>query len=258
MTRGVYIAASGMLAEEQAQQVIAQNLANASTNGYKEDVPIYKSFDENLISLCSGDTDMTQSIGVLGSGAEFQTALTDFTQGSLRETDNPLDIALTGNAYMAVQTQGNGTCYSRDGALTLDRNGRLVQLASGLPVLDTNRREIVAPPKAGDVKIDPDGRVTAGTQNVGQIGLFAMDITLGPHKIGDNLIQTDTAPRPIDATRDPAAGVRGGFLETSNVNLIREMVSMIAGLRAYEANEKVLQQQDDTQDKSVNQVGRVG
>jgi flagellar basal-body rod protein FlgG len=247
-----------MLAEEAAQQVIAQNLANASTNGYKEDIPIFRTFEENLISMCSGDSDVANPVGVLGSGTEFQTALTDFSAGRLEATGNPLDIALTGNAYMAVNAGANGTCYSRDGALTLDRSGRLVQVSSGLPVLDPQGREIKVTGAPDDIRIDPGGEICIGTRTVGQIGLWALGKTEGVHKIGTNLLTTDTRPRPIDATKDPEAGVRGGYLETSNVNIIRDMVTMIAGLRAYEANEKVLQQHDDAQDKCVNQIARVG
>lgn len=257
MTRGVYIAATGMLAEEAAQQIVAQNLANASTTGYKEDVPIFQSFDENLVAFADGSGKMLENLGMLGNGAEFQTAVTDFSQGGMQQTGNPLDIALTGNAFLAIATQ-NGVCYSRDGALTINSAGLLVQAASGMPVLDDRRAPIRLGTAAADVHVDPDGTIKTDNTVVGKIGLFEVSMIQRPRKIGDNLLQTAVAPPLADAARDPAAGVRDGYLESSNVNIVREMVTMITGLRAYEANQKCLQSHDDIQERCVNTVGRVG
>ncbi|MDR3710876.1 MAG: flagellar hook-basal body protein [Capsulimonadaceae bacterium] len=257
MTRGVYIAATGMLAEEAAQQVIAQNLANASTTGYKEDIPVFRSFDENLVSFADSSGKMLDTLGSLGNGAAFDAAVTDFGQGGMQQTGNPLDIAMTGNAFIGIAT-ANGTCYSRDGALTLSRAGVLVQAASGLPVLDDKGGQIQLSNKMTNVHIDADGVIKSDAGVAGRIGLFAISMAQRPRKIGGNLIQTTIAPPIVDATRDPGAGVRSGFLETSNVNIVREMVTMIAGLRAYEANQKTLQSHDSLEEKSVNTVGRVG
>ena len=256
MTRGIYIAATGMLAEEAAQQVVSQNLANASTTGYKEDIPVYRSFDENLIAFADGSGKMHEQLGSLGSGAELQKTVTDFSQGGMQQTGNPLDIAMTGNAFIGVGT-ANGTCYSRDGALTLNTAGDLVQASSGLPVLSDKGTPIQVGTTVADIRIDPDGVIKSGSAVLGKIGLFAVSMPQRPHKIGENLVQTDVPPPQVDATRDPAAGVRAGFLESSNVNIVREMVTMIAGLRAYEANQKTLQSHDEIQERCVNTVGKL-
>jgi flagellar basal-body rod protein FlgG len=252
----MYIAASGMLAEEAAQQVVAQNLANASTTGYKEDIPIFRSFEENLISFADGNGSVQDQVGALGSGAEMQNTVTDLAQGPLIKTENPLDIAPVGNAFMAVQTPG-GTRYTRDGALTISSSGTLVQTASGFSILDTAGRPIKVAVNATDLRIDPDGSVRAGKQILGRLGLYSITNEMRPQKIGSNLYATATPPPALDVTRDPSSGVRGGYIEGSNVNIVKEMVTMIAGLRAYEANQKTVQGHDNMDDKCVNQVGRL-
>jgi flagellar basal-body rod protein FlgG len=245
-----------MMAEDAAQQVIAQNLANVSTNGYKQDVPIFKSFEENLIAVANESGEMQSDLGAMGNGAEFQTAITDFSQGPLKQTGNPLDLALTGNAFLGIQTV-SGTCYSRDGALTISSGGVLVQAGTGLPVVSDRGTQIQVPVKAASIRVGPDGTVEADGKAVARIGLFAITMAEGPKKIGANLVETTIAPPQVDTRLDPSAGVRSGYIEGSNVNIIKQMVTMIAGLRAYEANSKALQSHDTVEDKSVNQIGKV-
>jgi len=135
-----------------------------------------------------------------------------------------------------------------------------VQTASGFSVLDTTGKPIKVAANATDLKIDPDGTVRAGKddkQVLGRLGLFSITNAMRPQKIGSNLYATATPPPALDATRDPSSGGRGGYLEASNVNIVKEMVTMIAGLRAYEANQKTLQGHDNMDEKSVNQVGRL-
>lgn len=245
-----------MMAEDAAQQVIAQNLANVSTNGYKQDVPVFKSFEENLVAMANEDGNLQSDVGAMGNGAEFQTAVTDFGQGALKETGNPLDLALTGNAYLGVQSAG-GTRYTRDGALTINSNGTLVQMGSGMPILDDRGQTIRVSTKASDVRVAPDGTLMLDGKAQARIGLYEITMANRPTKIGANMIDTVIAPRQINAATDPAAGVRSGYLEQSNVNIVKEMVTMIAGLRAYEANSKALQSHDDVEEKCVSDVGRV-
>src|SRR5579862_1650359 len=110
-----------MLAEESAQQLIAQNLANSSTTGYKAEVPIFRSFDENLVAAATDDG--VSPVGPLGDGTAQDASYTDLADGSLQPTGNPLDVALTGDAFLAVKTGQGTTSYTRDGALTINAEG---------------------------------------------------------------------------------------------------------------------------------------
>lgn len=245
-----------MLAEEQAQQIIAQNLANASTTGYKEDVPIFSSFEENLVSFSDDTGENTAPLGELGSGTQMQGSVTDLQQGPLQQTGNPLDIALTGDAFLSVAQQGN-QYYSRDGALGVDGQGDLVQTASGAAVLDAAGKPIQLPTNARRVKIGVDGTISADGKTIDTLGLFSITSPNGPEKVGDNLLTTANAPNAFNISTDPTAGVQQGYLETSNVNIVKEMVTMITALRSYEANQKALTNQDEMEQESANSLGKV-
>jgi flagellar basal-body rod protein FlgF len=243
-----------MLAEDAAQQVISQNLANASTTGYKEEVPRFESFEENLVA-CSDDQGGS-ALGTLGNGTDMTGSFTDTSDGPLQQTGNNLDIALRGNNYFAVQTDQQ-TLYSRDGALAISSNGSLVQAASGLPILDIKGRPIVIPNKSKTLSIASDGNVDVDGVSVGQIGLFALSPDDNPTKMGGNLISTVSTPVAADPATTPVSPIMSGYLESSNVNIVKEMVTMIACTRAYEANAKTLQAHDAVQEKAVTEIGKV-
>jgi flagellar basal-body rod protein FlgF len=249
MTRGVYTAAAGMMANQAAQDAIAQNLANAATTGYKEDIPRFESFQEALASRLS-PADQA-SIGTLGSGAGLKDETTNFADGSLQKSGNPLDVAVTGDAALVIQTP-QGIRLSRDGSLSMDTRGTLVQTNGNAPVLGDNNQPIRIPAKAKDIVINPGGVVTADGIRVGKLRLAGLSIADNPVKVGDNQYRVSVL-RPAS----PAASVRQGFLEASNVNIIKEMVSMISIMRAYETNQKMMQSEDDATGKAVNEVSKV-
>ena len=134
MTRGVYTAAAGMLASQAAQDTIAQNLANAATTGYKEDIPRFESFEAVLASRSGGS-----AIGALGSGAGLKDVTTNFAEGGLQKSGNALDVALTGDAALVVQTP-QGIRLTRDGSLSLNAQGTLTLADGQTPVLGANNR----------------------------------------------------------------------------------------------------------------------
>jgi flagellar basal-body rod protein FlgG len=243
-----------MLAEDAAQQVIAQNLANVSTTGYKEEIPIFQSFQENLVA--ASDEQGGAPLGTLGSGSSLTGTFTDFSDGPLQQTGNNLDIALRGNAYFSVQTP-NGIMFSRDGALALGSTGILVQAASGNPVLDSAGRTISIAGKARQISIDPDGNVDVDGITAGTIGLFSITAADNPAKMGGNLITIADKPTLLDPSSLTLPPVMSGYLEGSNVNIVKEMVTMIACTRAYEANAKTLQAHDETLSKAVSDVGKL-
>ncbi|MDQ2800350.1 MAG: flagellar hook-basal body protein, partial [Armatimonadota bacterium] len=246
---GVYTAASGMLASQAAQDTIAQNLANASTIGYKEDIPRFESFQAALASRLSADGGA--SVGTLGSGAGLKDETTNFADGSLQKSGNPLDVALTGDAALVLQTP-QGLRLSRDGSLSMNVQGTLIQTDTNAPVLGANNQPIQIPAKAKDIVISPSGEITVDKVSVGRLRMASLSTANGAVKTGDNEFSV-TSLRPASAT----ATVRQGYLEMSNVNIVKEMVNMITAQRAYETNQKMLQSEDDATDKSVNEVSKV-
>ena len=249
MTRGVYTAAAGMLANQAAQDTIAQNLANANTTGYKEDVPRFESFLSEPVSRLSPADRL--SIGTIGSGAGLKDQTTNFSEGGLQQSGNPLDVALTGDAALVIQSP-QGPRLSRDGSLTLNAQGTLIQSATGQPVLDSGNQTLSIPAKTKSIVISPLGDLTADGVKIGRIQMASLSAAVNPVKMGDNQYSVSRL-QPASAT----ATIRQGYLESSNVSIVKEMVSMISIMRAYETNQKMLQAEDDTTGKATNEVGKV-
>jgi len=224
MDRGLYIAASGMLAEMARQDLLANDLANASTAGYKSDRATQRSFAEVLLT----NTQTGAVVGPVGTGAAITRQATDLSSAPIKETGEPLDFAITGDGFFAVQT-AQGTRYTRNGQFAVDAQGRLVSNA-GDPVLDANGRTITA---------------TNGTVDPRRIGVVALT---NPVKQGDSLV-TGTPAGAANGT------VRSGALEGSGADPARSMVDMIDSMRAFEAGQKVIQAIDETLGKAATQVG---
>lgn len=238
-----------MVAGQAAQDAIAQNLANASTTGFKEDIPRFQSFEDTLIQRLSAQNGAR--VGGLGHGARVSDLATNFADGALQKTGNPLDVALSGDAFLAVQTPA-GVRLSRDGALSRSASGLLVQANGGALVLGTNNRPISLPATAKNIVISPQGEILADNRLVGKLQLVGVSRATSPVKIGDSLFtQAGFAPASASAT------VHQGFLEASNVSVVKEMVQMIAVMRAYETDQKMLQAEDEATGKAVNEVTKL-
>jgi len=242
MERGLYIAASGMLAEQVRQDQIANDLANASTAGYKADHASQASFADLLLQ-----NSMTgQTVGSISLGAHISRIVTDLTQAPLQNTGNPLDIGLQGAGFLAVRTP-TGVRYTRDGQLAMDSGGRLVTI-TGLPVLGLNGKPIVCSGASSpdDVHIGADGKVSVKGDAVGTIAVVSLT---GAVKQGDTLFTGKPGPRPASTT------IAQGFVEGSGVEPAQAMVDMIVSLRAYESNQRVMHAIDETLGRAVNSVG---
>jgi flagellar basal-body rod protein FlgF len=234
MERGLYIAESGMLAELTRQDQIANDLANASTPGYKPDRVSQVAFDELLLQ--NGATGAT--VGPLDLSAGIGAVTTDLTQGPLRQTDEPLDVALSGDGFLAVKTAA-GTLYTRNGQLALDGQGRLTT-ASGDLVLDEKGQPIAV--GSGTPAIAADGTVSAGGKAVGKLAIVSLT---NPVKQGDNLFAGTPGTKP-DGTV-----LRQGYLEGSGVNPARTMIDMIVSLRAFESLQRVIHGIDETLGRGI-------
>jgi flagellar basal-body rod protein FlgG len=239
MDRGLYIAASGMLTELTRQNQIANDLANASTAGYKPDRAAQASYgDVALQNSANG-----QGIGSLGYGTGIAEIKTDLSGGPLKETDQQLDLALSGDGFFAVRTP-QGTRYTRDGQLQLDANGGLVT-STGSAVLD-NRGNPIKIPAGQAVTVGPDGTITAAGKSVARLAVVSLT---NAKKQGDNLYTGTPGAMPRGTE------VKQGFLEGSGADPARSMVDMIVSMRAYEATQRVIHAIDDTLGKGIQSAG---
>jgi flagellar basal-body rod protein FlgG len=226
MDRGLYIAASGMLAELARQDQLANDLANASTPGYKADRAAQHSFGQLLVRNMNGE-----AVGTTATGARLERQVTDLSAAPLRQTDEPLDLAVDGDGYFAVRTS-QGVRYTRNGQFTAAANGTLTD-QMGNPVLGQN---------GTPVKINADGTVAAGA-----VGVFALTNVA---KAGDSTFTGTAAGRGRGT-------VRTGALEESGVDAAHTMVEMMASLRAFEAGQKAITTIDETLDRASGQVGSI-
>jgi flagellar basal-body rod protein FlgF len=247
MIYGLYHSAAGMLVNQYRQEVIANNLANVDTAGFKRDIA---SFSERLIEAQRSLSATRNAVldGQTG-GVWSAPTYTDWEQGPLDLTGNPLDAAIDGPGFFAVQTD-DGVRYTRDGEFTIDSRGRLAMVQGGWPVLSEQGGQIVLSEDAGRVSLSADGRVMANGQPVAQVQVVGFDDPAALHKIGRNLVTSDVEPRPI------AQQLRTGAVEKSNVNAMAEMASMIETSRAYQINVQMVSLQDATLERLVNEVAR--
>ncbi len=250
--RGLWSAATGMTAQQTSIDVIANNLANVNTVGFKASrVDFQDLVYQTLREPGAAATESTQvPTGVqVGLGAKYAAVQRIFTPGELRQTGNNLDLAIEGDGFFQIQLPDGRTAYTRDGAFKLDGQGRLVN-SDGLPL----QPEITIPPDAVSVSVGSDGTVSvtvAGEsepQQIGQITLAKFLNPAGTTNLGHNLML------PTPASGDPITAAPGseglgtigqGLLELSNVNIIEEMVSMIVAQRAYEVDSKAIQVADE-------------
>ncbi len=242
MERGLFAAASGMLADQIRQDVIANNLANATTAGFKGDVAVGEAFPSMLINQIQNGS----PVGELGLGSRITETATNGSQGAIVQTGNTYDLAIAGDGWFSVQGPA-GKAYTQNGAFTVDAKGQLVT-ADALPVLDTNGRPVNV---GGDnAVISPDGEVSVDGRQVAKLAVTALD-PKRLHQLGDNLY-TGTVQKNA-----PTGRVEQGYLEQSNVNSVKEMVDLISTMRSFEAGQKAVTSIDDSLGKAVNDVARI-
>ncbi len=257
MVRGLYTAYTGMANEQKRLDIISNNIANAATVGYKKESVSNQAFDQILtIKVRDGSQAYNnQKIGTMSLGVKIGEVYTDYGQGSVRNTGNTYDLAISGNGFFKVKVYdklGNASMkYTRDGSFKVTSEGYIVDSQGNR--LQGRSGDIVIPADSKSVAISQGGVVAADGVNVDTIDLTDFENYDYLKKFGDNLYE------PVDgATEKEATGlVLQGYTEQSNVNSVSEMVQMIAITRAYEANQKVIKSIDSTLDKAVNSVGKV-
>ncbi len=251
MLRGLYTAASGMIAEGLRTDTIANNLANADTAGYKKDATVTSEFHNILLQRINDGAEQP-AIGRMGGGAEVVANVASHAAGTLKTTENPLNVAIEGDGFFGVDAP-QGVRYTRDGSFRLNDQNQLVT-ADGYRVRGQNGAAIVAVNPTGSLTIDQAGRVFSGAQEVGRLETVSFANRGQLLKEGGNLFK---APDNGSLQAEPFTGkVRQGMLEGSNVNVVQEMVNLITSYRAYEIHAKAVQTQDALADKAVNDVAK--
>lgn len=257
MVRGLYSAWTGMVNEQKRLDVIANNLANSATVGYKKEGVTSQSFDEQLtIKIRDASEDWRKKeIGTMSLGTKIGEVYTDYSQGSLRATGNTYDLAIDGSGFFAIQYVNEAgektTQYTRAGQFTLDQEGYVVDVDGNHLLGQSGPLQV--PVDAVNVTIDISGNVFADDQYIDTITLTDFEDYDYLKKFGE------TRCYPVDgAEKTDAAGlICQGYTEQSNVNVVSEMVNMITITRAYEAGQKVIQSIDSTLELAANSVGKV-
>jgi flagellar basal-body rod protein FlgF len=251
MQNALLIGLSRQMTLERQMDVIANNVANANTNGFKAD---HSLFEEYLNSNAREDNFMAPDRRV--SYVHDRGTFRDIGQGPMEATNNPLDVAIDGNAYFAVQAAG-GERYTRDGKFSLNSTGQLVT-SDGALVLGTGG-PITFQPTDHDINIAPDGTVTvlegtARTDSIrGKIRMVSFDDPTRLTKLGANLYDVGSAVQQAD-TRST---VRQGYVEKSNVNAVSEMTRMVEVMRSYASVATLLQQQSDLHKSAIERLADV-
>ncbi|NKE73087.1 flagellar basal-body rod protein FlgG [Candidatus Manganitrophus noduliformans] len=251
MMRALSIASTGLGSQQLSIEVIANNLANVSTVGFKKSRGEFQDLMyQTLKSAGTATATGTLPVGIqLGSGVIPVSVHRTFAQGDFQQTQNPLDLAIEGDGFFQVTLPDGSTGYSRAGSLSLDSEGSIVT-AEGYPLLPN----ITIPSGAQTVTILPTGVVSAvvttgaAPQLVGTLELARFTNPAGLHSIGKNLYQaTDASGEAVTGApgEEGFGTVQQGSLEGSNVNIAEEMVNMIVAQRAYELNSKAIQTTDE-------------
>ncbi|MDP2360905.1 MAG: flagellar basal-body rod protein FlgG [bacterium] len=252
MIRALHSAASGMYAQELHIDSIANNLANVNTTGYKKSHAQF----QDLLYQNLRSSGVENSLGhvipadlQVGTGVKTVSVTRDMTQGDVAQTSGRLDLAIEGEGFFQVRQLDGGTAYSRDGSFNLSSEGVIVT-SDGL----TLEPEITVPQGAVDIQFSRDGVVSvllAGEASAVQIGTLELAVFTNPaglRALGQNLYAETAAsgaPQLGTPANEQFGQVAQGYLETSNVKVVEEMVGMIAAQRAYEVSSKAIRASDD-------------
>lgn len=243
MDNPIYIALSRQMILRRQMDIVANNIANADTAGFKVEQLVVNTDPERMPNPQGGPSVINYVID--------SSLARDFSQGSLSQTGNPLDLAIEGDAFFTVAT-ANGERYTRDGRFTVDGQGRLVT-QMGEPVQGEGG-DIVIDPSLGPITIAKDGGISQGPDQIGRVAVVRFDDRSGLTKEGDGLYSNRA-----NVAAQPAADaiVHQGMIESSNVKPILQITDMIEVSRAYERMSKIIDQTAELDRRSIERLGRV-
>lgn len=262
MMQSLYTASTGMLGMQTQIDTTANNIANVNTIGFKKSRAEFADLMYQTMEYAGTSTsDTTKSPTGIETGLGVRSTAINkiFSEGSLKQTDNQLDLAITGRGFFKMELPDGTQVYSRNGAFKLDDNGTIVN-SDGYKLVP----EIVVPTDAVNISIGSDGTVTviqAGQTQATQIGQITTTNFINPaglHSLGDNLyVETDSSGQPVEGTpgTDGLGNLRQGFVELSNVELVVELTDLITGQRAYDSNSKIITTSDEML-QTVNNLKR--
>ena len=241
----MYITELGMLNDVQQMHAISNNLANSNTAGFKKEIAVARSFSDYL------ELDIPGREGVAGLAVSrpYVTTATDYSNGALKFTGNPLDLAIEGAGYFVLSTD-LGATYTRQGGFRVDENGRLVG-ANGMPVMGVSGEIRLTTPEP---RVDAQGVVWEGGAEVGQIRVVRIDNPQTLVKRGAGVFE---ATELTEVGEPDSARVRQGFAETANVVLMGEMVKMMETMRHFETSQRVIHSYDTMLDRGINLIGEL-
>lgn len=258
MLRGLYTAYTGMINEQNRMDTMTNNLANSSTVGFKKEGTTSEAFSDIFaykLKDASVGLGVVQRNGLNNPGVRIGENYVDYTQGSFRITDNVYDLALGGDGFFAIEFTNKAgetsTKYTRAGSFTLNQQGNLVT-KDGDFVLDAQNRRIQLNPNL-ETEISKDGIIYQDEVQVARIQVVDFEDYDYLERYGETYFQ------PVEGASltQGNASVNSGVLEMSNVSTITEMVNLISITRAYEANQKVIQTNDQSLEVAVNQIGKL-
>ncbi len=267
MWRGLYTGAAGMITQEKRTAVIANNLANVNTTGYKRDRALDEEFRPLLIRRINDNVPIHVTdfkgfslhrrppvVGTLGLGAYTSEIAVDHAPGAFMATGNPLDLGISGNGFFVIDTP-QGLRYTRNGNFYRTPNGDLVT-SDGQAVLSREGRPINIPEDAKTIIVTPEGDIFADGAQIATLGFVEFgeaEDRRAVLKQGGSLFYPQEGAEPRQAT----GTIEQGVLERSNANVVSEMVDLIDNYRIYEANSKAVTTQDTMLDHAVNEVGKL-
>jgi flagellar basal-body rod protein FlgG len=252
MLRSLRTAALGLSAQQLNIDTISNNLSNVNTTGYKKNNVEFQDLLYETIQAGNSESrngNVKPSELQIGLGNKPVSTFRSFSQGSIQETNNPLDVAIDGKGFFRIQQTDGSFAYTRDGAFRVTADGSMVT-ANGLPVYP----DIIIPNEASAVKIGVDGIVTVvyegdpNPEEVGQLELVSFMNPAGLKAMGSNLYaETEASGDPIVGLpgEDGLGSINQGYLEKSNVDIVQEMISLIVAQRAYEINSKAISTSDE-------------
>ncbi|WP_096550339.1 flagellar hook-basal body protein [Ureibacillus thermosphaericus] len=272
MFKGLYTAASGMLAQQRKTEILTNNMANVNTPGFKAEQTSIRSFPEMLLSAID-DTNVPtkkglnlnqiQQIGTISTGIYLQETMPNFTQGDVYETNLNTDFALVngnipagGNIFFRLAHPDGGEAYTRNGNFTLDGQGYLVT-GDGYYVLSETGARIQLPNE--DFQVADNGAVYVNNQQIATIGVAFVENANELVKQNNGIFRTQNgqALPSAFAQGNITFAMKQKFLEGSNVDPAQAMTELLTAYRAFEANQKVLQAYDRSMEKAVNEIGKV-
>ncbi len=259
MVKGLYSAYTGMINQQNRMDVLTNNLANVNTNGFKKEGATSQAFSDVLAFKIKDSTEggrIARRIGINNPGVKIGEGYTDYSQGPIKSTGNTYDLALNDAGFFAIEYTNKAgetsTKYTRDGNFTTNLSGELMT-QDGDYVLNVDGKRIKMDPSILDTQINIHGQIIQDGAVVDQIQVTDFEDYNYLVHFGENFFE------PIEGATEKEANaqIHSGFLETSNISVVDEMVNMLTVNRAYESNQKIITTIDGTLEIAANQLGKV-